>query len=644
MLKYCVLGAAAAGFAFLLTPWVASLAVRLGAVDEPNERRVHAGAIPSLGGLAVFAAFLGALVVGLVVDQLAFDVFWGQWSPWVWLLAGALVVAACGTADDIWTLGPVPKLGFQVVAGGMVLAAGHGIAAVTNPVTGGSVYLGWWGVPLTLLWVVGITNAFNLIDGLDGLAAGVALIASGTLFVISLAGGHVEVALLAATLAGALAGFLWHNFHPAKVFLGDSGALVLGYLLAVFSIQASQKGATAVVILVPILALGLPIMDTLLAMVRRLLGALHVVHWDSERNEYRFLVLGSASIFRADREHIHHRLLRMGLTHRRAVLVLYAVCGALGAMAFLAVRAKGANIALLVAVVACASYVGIRKLAYQEVKLLSRGTLLPLFELPVLNRRAFHALVDCGFVALAYAVALLLAGGGHLDAGARTQVVNALIVVTGAKLAVFVYSGVYERAYRYTNAGDLLALAKALVAAQAVAAAAVAALSGLPRHAAVLLVVDFYLCATLVVGARVSFKVLELLARGQGEVQARRALIYGAGSRGTAVLREISENPSLGYCAVGFIDDMPSLWGVRVNDVPVLGGVGRLGELIDQHDIHEVIIATPKIPPERVDAVATACRAGGVELRRFRITLEEVDVSPVSLADAPSSLRRAAEG
>ena len=517
MLKYLVLGMTAAVLAFVLTPWVARWAVRLGAVDEPNDRRVHAGRIPSLGGLAVFAAFLGALGLGLVVDRLVLEVFWGEPWPWGWLLGGAVVVVACGVADDVWTLGPLPKLCVQLVAGFMVLAAGHGITAVTNPFSGASVQLGWFGAPLTLLWVVGITNAFNLIDGLDGLAAGVALIASGTLFVISLAGGRIEVALLAAALAGALAGFLYHNFNPATVFLGDSGALLLGYLLAVLSIQASQKGATTVVILVPILALGLPIMDTLLAMLRRLLGALRVVRWDSERNEYRFLVLGSASIFRADREHIHHRLLQMGLTHRRAVLLLYGVCAGLGLTAFLAVRAKGANVAVLVAIVAFASYVGIRKLAYQEVKLLRRGTLLPIFDLPMLNRRVIHVLIDAAFALSAWVAALLLVFHEPLSPAMREYLIQTSIAVVAVKLAVFVYSGLYERAYRYTNAADMIALAKDLVAAQMASAGAVALFYGWPGHGAVVILLDFYLCATLVVGARVAFKVLELMARGQGK-------------------------------------------------------------------------------------------------------------------------------
>ncbi len=640
MLKYWFLGGVAATLAFFLTPLVATWAARLGAVDEPNERRVHAGRIPSLGGLAVLIAFLGALALGLIIDRLAISVFWGQTLPWVWLLGGALVVTACGTVDDIWPLGPLPKLAFQLVGGAMVVAGGFGITVVTNPLTGGSIALGWLGIPFTLLWVVGITNAFNLIDGLDGLAAGVALIAGGTLFVISLAAGRLEVALLAVTLAGALAGFLYHNFNPASVFLGDSGSLLLGYLLSVLSIQASQKGATAVVIVVPILALGLPIMDTLLTMLRRLLGALRVVRWDGERNAYRFLV-GRASVFRPDRQHIHHRLLAMGLTQRHAVLLLYGVCIGLGVLAFLAVRARGSDFALLIGLVALATYLGIRKLAYQEVEVLRRGTLLPLFELPMLSRRGFHALVDAGFVAAAYAGSVLIANGPSLEAGARMRLAYSLLLVVAVKLGTFFLAGVYERAYRYTNAADMIAVGKALLLAQGASTLTVAVLYGLPHPAVVMLMLDFYLSATLVMGARLSFKILEVMARAPAGQEARPVLIYGAGLTGTALLRELNQNPDLGYKVVGFLDDRPALSGCRVNGVPVLGGSDALARILDNHTIWEIVIASPDIGAERVAGVAAACRARAIKLRRFRMALEEVETATLLEDEASPPVRRA---
>jgi UDP-GlcNAc:undecaprenyl-phosphate GlcNAc-1-phosphate transferase len=226
----------------------------------------------------------------------------------------------------------------------MALAGGYGLVGATNPFTGGFVEFGRFAGLLTLLWILLITNALNLIDGLDGLAAGVAMIAAATLLAVSVGEGRVDAACLWAIILGALTGFLPYNFNPATIFLGDSGSLVLGYLLAVLSIESLQKGATAVVVLVPVLALGLPIMETVVTLLRRT------------------IVSGIASVFRADRDHIHHRLLASGMTQRRAVLSLYAVGVAFSVLAFLAVVVNGAANAIVVGIATVALGAGIRAL------------------------------------------------------------------------------------------------------------------------------------------------------------------------------------------------------------------------------------------------------------------------------------------
>jgi UDP-GlcNAc:undecaprenyl-phosphate GlcNAc-1-phosphate transferase len=491
MLKYAFVAGAALLLALLLTPLVRRLALRLGAVDEPGGRHLHSRPTARLGGVALLCAFVGAFACAGAIDRLFLTMFHQDVSRWGWILGGALVVAAVGCADDLRRRGPGPKLCVQLLAALLVLAGGHGIEVITNPLTGTPLELGVYGMPLTIVWVVGVTNAFNRIDGLDGLAAGVALIVAATLFVVSLDGGHVDVAILSAALAGALAGFLYFNFNPATMFLGDSGSLLLGYLLAVLSIQSAHKGTTAVVMLVPVLALGLPIMDTLLAMLRRTLRVLHVVQTDPERNQYRFFVLGSASIFRADRDHIHHRLMASGWNHRRAVLVLYAVCVAFGVVAFLAVTARGVHTVALVSLVAAAAAVGVRKLGYQEMAVLRRGTLLPLFELPVFNRRVFHAVVDATFAAAGYWASFMILAGG-LEGEVRGYVLRTVLPVVAVKLIVFACVGVYERSYRHTDARDVLAVTKAVVQAQLAAMVVLLAVYGMPPVGRGQPLLDFY--------------------------------------------------------------------------------------------------------------------------------------------------------
>ena len=232
------------------------------------------------------------------------------------------VVLAAGVADDLVGLRVAPKLALQVLAAGLAVAGGYTLDGITAPLTGRWIELGGFGGVVTVAWIVGITNAMNLIDGLDGLAAGVGVIASAALCLVCLAEGRTEAAGLWAALGGGLAGFLAYNFPPASIFLGDTGSLVVGYVMAILALESLAKSATAVVVLAPLLALGLPVVDTGLAVVRRL------------------LVSGVGGIGRADQEHIHHRLVGEGMSHRGAVLVLYALCGVLGAVAFLAVVAQ----------------------------------------------------------------------------------------------------------------------------------------------------------------------------------------------------------------------------------------------------------------------------------------------------------------
>jgi len=343
-LRYVELALVAAVAALGLTPLVRALAIRFGALDVLDPRRAHDRAVPRLGGVALVLACRVTLAIRDEPRALLAANGWDVPA----LLAGVLVIVAAGVLDDVRGLGPLPKLGLETVAATVAVAGGYGLGGVTNPLTGGFVPLGPLGPLVTIAWIVGLTNAFNLIDGLDGLATGVALIAAATLFAIALSEGRTDAACLWATLGGALAGFLRYNFNPASIFLGDAGSLFLGYLFAVLSLQSLQKGATAVVVLAPLLALGLPIMEVGLTVLRRV------------------LVSGLASVLRADREHIHDRLIARGMTHRNAVLTLYVVCGGLGGLAFLAVLAQGPGKALLVAIVAVATGAGIRALGYRR--------------------------------------------------------------------------------------------------------------------------------------------------------------------------------------------------------------------------------------------------------------------------------------
>lgn len=290
---------------FLMTPVVKSFAYKVGAIDVPkDERRMHHKPIPRLGGLAIFAGFMASIL--LFVDI--------RLNPQMQsILLGAVIIVVLGVVDDIMALPAKLKFVVQIVAALIPALNGVSIQALSNPnLFSANAYwvLNWLSVPITVLWIVGITNAVNLIDGLDGLACGVSTISSMTLLVIALTVSEPDVAVLTAALAGACIGFLPYNLNPAKIFMGDTGSTFLGFVLATVSIQGLFKSYAIISFAVPFLVLGLPIFDTCFAILRRLARG--------------------QSPMAPDRGHIHHRLIDMGFTQKQAVAVLYLISAILG--------------------------------------------------------------------------------------------------------------------------------------------------------------------------------------------------------------------------------------------------------------------------------------------------------------------------
>ncbi|HVR18576.1 MAG TPA: MraY family glycosyltransferase [Polyangiaceae bacterium] len=289
-----------------LTPAVRWLALHRGVVGRNGSRHVHSGKIPRLGGLALVFGWAAPLALFLPLEGFGTEVLANARLELVGAIGGAFVMCFLGAADDIRGLRVVHKLIGQCAVAAFAYACGFRIDAISLPLIG-TLPMGIFAGPITVLWIVGITNAVNLIDGLDGLAAGVSFFAALTGFVVAIINGSALATLVLAPLMGVLLAFLVFNFNPARIFMGDSGSYFLGYVLATTSLAGAvqQKASTAVSLLVPMIALGLPIFDTLFSMLRRYL----------ERRP----------IFAPDRGHVHHRLLELGLTHRRAVMLLYGV-------------------------------------------------------------------------------------------------------------------------------------------------------------------------------------------------------------------------------------------------------------------------------------------------------------------------------
>lgn len=295
---------------FLLTPAVKRFALKIGAVDKPNARKVHHGLIPRLGGLAIYAGFMVSI---LCTVGISFEM--------VGIMLGATVLVLVGVVDDVYSLPAKVKLLGQIFSAAIVVIGfGIHIDWLVLPKVG-LVYLpALISIPLTIFWIIGFINTVNLIDGLDGLAAGVAAIASVAIAMLAFQMGQWESAACMVAMAGSALAFLQYNFNPAKIFMGDTGSMFLGYIIAVVSVLGAMKTAAAAVLFVPLIALTVPIMDTLMAIVRRKLSGI--------------------PIFAPDKSHLHHRLLAQGLDQKHVVLVMYALTAFFSCVALLVIHLK----------------------------------------------------------------------------------------------------------------------------------------------------------------------------------------------------------------------------------------------------------------------------------------------------------------
>ena len=332
---------------FVLTKYVRDLANARGWVAAPAlERHLHSRPLPRFGGVAIFLSFLLTFAIALPAGWHHLAVSFGlSFQTLLTILLPGCLIFALGLYDDIHSVSPYTKVAVQAVAGAMLFAGG--LRILDLPVLFGTRHLPWFlGLPLTVLWVLAITNAFNLIDGLDGLAAGSALFSTMVVFAVALVSGSSLGSLMALVLAGSILGFLRFNFSPATIFLGDCGSLFIGFMLSALALQGAQKAPTIIAVAIPVVSFGLPILETALSIVRR--------------------YLGGRPVFTADREHIHHKLLQRGLSHRQVVITLYAVSALFALLSLFLLWPTGDALGLVLAVLGTGVWIGVQHLGYME--------------------------------------------------------------------------------------------------------------------------------------------------------------------------------------------------------------------------------------------------------------------------------------
>jgi UDP-GlcNAc:undecaprenyl-phosphate GlcNAc-1-phosphate transferase len=605
-LLYLVLAPLAAALLSLgLTPWALKLAVLIGAVDQPGPRKIHAAPIPRLGGLAVVGSCLVVTTLILLLaptsplQRLDLNLALG-------IILGLIPILLVSIVDDVRPLRALPKFAAQIVGATVAVSLGVRIGEDIR-LFGESVHVGWLAIPISLLWLVGITNAFNIVDGLDGLSAGLALVSALSLAATSLFVSQYGLALLALVLAGALAGFLPFNIYPAKIFLGDSGATAIGFALACLALRGGATLSSGLAVLAPVLVLGLPIAETLVSMARRVVRG-----W---RNG------GRIAVFEADAGHFHHRLLAMGLDQRRVVYILYGAGLTLALMGYASLFLSQKKAAVVLLTMIAAAFVALTRLGYDEFAIVRRGELLRIYDVPVLSRSLFGVFIDLAMVVVAVYATFVLKYDDWTLATNRSGALWLLAVVPPIALLSFWVFGMYRRVWRFAGVEDLVLCASASTAAAAVSSV----LSFLfnPTTPPLTWFATAYMLMLMgLCGSRASYRLLQeswKRSRTTGEP----VVIYGAGRSGTSVVRELLSRADTGMRPVGFIDDHPERVGKVFNGYPVLGCVEQLEAILHSRGIRGVIVATTKVAPQRMRAAAAVCERNGIWLRRFRIRFDE---------------------
>ena len=563
------------------------LAPRFGLVVDPREDRWHRRPVALLGGVAIMIGVLPALLwTGGLRGRLAE------------LTLVALVMGAVGLVDDVRPLRPQVKLVAQIALAGLLVELDFVLRLTGVPVLD---------VVLTLVWVVGITNAFNLLDNMDGLAAGMAVIAGAFRLALFLLDGDLAAGILTAGFVGAVTGFLVRNAPPARIFMGDAGSLFLGFFLSglclVVDAAYYSRGIT-VVLAVPVLLVLIPIFDTAFVTVTR--------------------ILRGQPVSQGGRDHTSHRLVALGGSERRALVVLFGLSIIGGGVALLTYRADlGTAVVLLPLLVVGLALLGIH---LSQVEVARAGPPRPeraairLMQDPPYKREVASVVLDVILIVVAYYAAYLLRFEESFAANER-MLIRTLAPVLVCQLAGLAFSGAYRGVWRYTGLSDLLRLGRGITLGTVASVLYLLFTTRFVGLSRAVFVLDWLLLVMLVGASRVSFRLLGETLRAP-RAGARPVLVYGAGDGGELALRELRNNAGLAREVRGFIDDDRAKAGTRIHGVPVLGPLDDLEALLRAHRVEEVVVASRKIPPERLRRLEATCAARGVVVVRASVRLE----------------------
>jgi len=581
---------------FLITPLVRSLAIKNKFVAYPRPDRWHKKPTALLGGIGIYLSCVFAtLFLGLAG------------KPVLPLFIGSSFLFLIGLLDDSFHFTPYVKLFTQIIAGCVAVFFGVVIGLPFNFILA---------IPLTLLWIIGITNSFNLLDNIDGLAAGIAAICALMLFFSSLYVSENILGVYGLVISGAALGFLPYNFNPAKIFMGDSGSMFLGYSLAVISISGSNQAPHLsnflVTLIVPVLILTIPIFDTVFVMlVRQMQGR---------------------SIFEGGKDHTSHRLVTLGLSPRKTVLLLYFISAVFGLISFLFFKSNPvitSAVAFLAVVVLL--FLGIflydittnnNHLAGGQANKRPNNNQRTVLNSILLHKRRFvEVFLDFIFIFIAYYSAYFLRFEGGLLANNLHLLRESITWIILIKMSVFFMFGLYRGVWKYIGISDFITIFKVVSLGSVISILFLTFSFRFQDYSRAVFFIDWLMLLFLVLGSRFLIRIIdEFFSRLQAGQ--KNIFIFGAGDAGEMVLREIKRNRALQYNPVGFIDDNPAKVGNKIHGVPILGSRDMIKELAKDYEIKEAIIAIPSIDTKNFSEIIQIFKDCNITYRNIKGILD----------------------
>jgi UDP-GlcNAc:undecaprenyl-phosphate GlcNAc-1-phosphate transferase len=585
--------ALAFALAVALTPIVRAVARRLGMVAKPKSDRWHKQPTAMLGGVAIWVAVVLSYLIFIPKTPIG----------WRIILASTFLFLV-GLVDDLIHTKPYQKLIGQIMGSAFIIYYG-----LTLPWTPSSPV----NMALAIFWLIGITNALNLLDNMDGLAAGISVIASCFLGLSFLNTGQQTEALMVLAFAGALLGFLIYNSNPASIFMGDCGSLFIGFFLAstaLVNVSGGRSRSFLPVLVVPILVLFIPIFDTtFVTVIRKISGR-------------------AAS--QGGRDHTSHRLVALGMSERHAVWMLYGFAALSGVLALLVQRMKlDVSLAAIAGFTILLTLVGVYLAGVKvydqpdDISLRDKSPYSFLIDFSY-KRRIFEVLLDVVLIILSYWSAYAIQFGALSESTAWKLFLRTLPVLVFVKMATFLVMGVYRGLWRYTSIDDLIVFVKAVVLSSIASVIGVLFAFRFEGFSRTVFLLDGLLMFMFLAGSRLAFRLFRQLLPAQNGKDGIRVLIYGAGDGGELLLREILNNRELKYSPIGFLDDDPAKSGKVIHGLRVLAANGDLTELCKKHQVDELLISSSKMPEDRVQEIVARCNEKDITVRRMRITIEEL--------------------